>query len=197
MSAFSSAATRREGNPCVEPHDALDAAPHMPPKNAAPAAAPAPAASAPESPALSDYVRDAVREKAARDWQKLRARTEAFGAIEGLLGALATTERELATAAPIVLAAAPEVGLGSKIKKLRKAVDEAGALSRDVVEALGGAKSRASLEEARAAILDALRSAGLDESALDAPAPAPAAPPPAPEETPEPPAVGEAQPSAD
>lgn len=169
----------------------------MPPKNATPAAASAPVASAPESPSLSDYVRDAVREKAARDWQKLRARSEAFGAIERLLGTIAATERELAASAPVVLAAAPEAGLGSKIKKLRKAVDEASALSRDVVEALGGAKSRESLEEARRAILEALRSAGLDESALEAPAPPPVVAPPAPEETPEPPAVSEAQPSAE
>lgn len=140
----------------------------MPPKNAPPAASP-------QSPALSDYVREAVREKAARDWQRLRQRSEAFAAIEQLLGALAATERELAESAPVVLSAAPEAGLGSKIKKLRRAVDEASSLSRDIVEALGGATSRASLEEARNAILDALRSAGLDESALDAPKPAPQA----------------------
>jgi len=139
----------------------------MPPKNVAPAAA------SPQSSALSDYVREAVREKAARDWQRLRLRSEAFGAIERLLGALAATERELAECAPVVLAAAPESGLGSKIKKLRRTVDEASALSRDIVEALGGATSRESLEEARRAILDALRSAGLDESALDAPKAAP------------------------
>lgn len=167
----------------------------MPPKNATPAAASAP--SAPEGPALSDYVRDAVREKAARDWQKLRARSEAFGAVERLVDALAAAERELAASAPVVLAAAPEAGLGSRIKKLRKAVDEASALSRDVVEGLGGAKSRESLDEARRAILDALRSAGLDESALEAPAPAPVVAAPPPEETPEPPAVSEAQPSAE
>lgn len=165
----------------------------MPPKNAPPAAASAPTSTA-DGPPISDFVREAVREKATRDWQRLRAKSEAFAAIERLLAALSTTERELLASAPAVLAGAPEAGLGSKVKKLRKAVDEASALSRDVVEALGGAKSRESLEEARRAILEALRSAGLDETALEAPAPVP--PPPAIEDTPEPPAVSEAQPTS-
>ncbi len=166
----------------------------MPPKNAAPAT---PAASAPQSPPLSDYVREAVREKAARDWQRLRQRGDAFGAIERMLATLAATERELAECAPVVLAAAPEAGLGSKLKKLRRTVDEASALARDIVDALGGATSRESLEEARGAILDALRSAGLDEPALDAPRPesAAAAAAAADADAGEPLATGEAEPS--
>ncbi len=147
----------------------------MPPKNAA-TSAPAPAV-APAAPPLSDYVREAVREKASRDWQRLAQRSEAFGAIERLLENIAATERELAVSAPVVLAAAPEAGLGSKLKKLRRAVEDATGLSRDIVDALGGASSRESLEEARRAILEALRSAGLDEAALEAPTAVPEAAP--------------------
>jgi hypothetical protein len=154
----------------------------MPPKNAATAAAPTPAApvtppspAAGANPVISDYVREAVREKATRDWQRLQQRTVAFAAIEQLLAALATTERAIAESGPIILAAAPDVGLGSKIKKLRRAVDEAGMLSQEIVGALGGATSREALEEERSAIREALRSAGLDESALEAPKPPPVA----------------------
>lgn len=168
----------------------------MPPKNAATTASAA--ATAPQSPPVSDYVREAVREKASRDWQRLKQRSEAFGAIERLLKTLAATERELAEAAPAVLAAAPEAGLGSKIKKLRRTVDEASGLSRDIVDALGGATSRESLEEARRAILDALRSAGLDEAALDAPKARPDIAPAATadEDVAEPPATDEAAPTS-
>jgi hypothetical protein len=173
----------------------------MPPKNAAasaPAAAPTPPAPAPApaAPPVSDYVREAVREKASRDWQQLRQRSEAFGALERLLETLASAERELAVTAPIVLSAAPNAGLGSKIKKLRKTVDEATGLSRDIVHALGGATSRESLEEARRAILDALRSAGLDEAALDArPAVGEVAPAPTQEDAAEAPATDETAPA--
>jgi hypothetical protein len=124
---------------------------------------------------LSDFVRDAVREKAVRELAALDQQAAACGAIERASTGLQAVASELyaSTSAFPVLTSDP--GAMAKLKKLRKAVDDARALAGELAGSLDVAGKTDELATARAEILEALKTAGVDVEAVLA-AMAPAAP---------------------
>src|SRR5688572_15960818 len=89
------------------------------------------------APPLSDFVRDAIREKAARELRALDQRVEAFTGVERTRDALHALASDLTAAATSVTAVAGETGAAAKLKKLRKLVDDAHALATEIGDALG------------------------------------------------------------
>jgi hypothetical protein len=130
-----------------------------------------------KNPPLSDFVREAVREKALRELAALDQRAAACGAIERASTGLAAVATELYASTSAFPALTTDTAATAKLKKLRKAVDDARALAGELAESLGVASKSEELATARAEILDALRHAGVDVDAVIASATAPAAPP--------------------
>ncbi|MEI8257064.1 MAG: hypothetical protein WCJ30_15430 [Deltaproteobacteria bacterium] len=115
---------------------------------------------------MTDFMRDAVREKATRELAALTHRSEAFGGVERVRGGLHTVTADLAAAAPAIVAIAADAGVSLKLKKLRKIVEEAHMIATEIGDALGGDDSRDALAASKQAILDALKAAGLDPAAV-------------------------------
>jgi hypothetical protein len=129
-----------------------------------------------KNPPLSDFVREAVREKALRELAALDQRATACGAIERASTGLAAVATDLYATTSAFPALTTDTAATAKLKKLRKAVDDARALAGELAESLGVAAKSEELATARAEILDALRAAGVDVDAVMAAA-APVAPP--------------------
>lgn len=117
----------------------------------------------------SDFVREAIREKATRDLSSLTQRFEAFGGIERSRDSLFTVASELTTSAAAVAAVATDPTVATRVKKLRKLVDDAHVLATEIADALGIESQRDALAAARQSILEALKSAGIDPNVVVAP----------------------------
>jgi hypothetical protein len=115
---------------------------------------------------VSDFMREAVREKAARELAALTQRSDALGGVERARDGLHAVSSDLATAAPAVALIAAEAGVPAKLKKLRKLVEEAHVLATELGDALGVDNHRDAVAASRQSILDAMKSAGLDPSTV-------------------------------
>lgn len=115
---------------------------------------------------LSDFVRDAVREKALRELAALDQRAAACGAIERAhtgLSAVATDLYATTSALPFLTTDPSAI---AKLKKLRKVVDDALALATALAESLGVSQKAEELAASRQDILDALKASGVDVDAV-------------------------------
>jgi hypothetical protein len=115
---------------------------------------------------VTDFMREAVREKAAREMAALQQRADALGGVERARDALHAAGSDLAGAAPAVSAIAVDANVSAKLKKLRKLVEEAHLLATEIGDALGVENHQQTLATSRQSILDALKSAGLDASSV-------------------------------
>jgi hypothetical protein len=115
---------------------------------------------------VSDFVREAIREKAMRELGALTQRAEAFGGIERARDALHTVSSDLTAAASAVTALATDPSVTAKLRKLRKLVEDAHALATEVADALGVDGQRDALAASREAILEALEAAGIDPASV-------------------------------
>jgi hypothetical protein len=113
----------------------------------------------------TDYVRAAVSEKASKDLATLDQRSSAFTAIDDVRSAI----RSLVEEWPRTAGALAQPSNTARLRKLRKAIDDAQAIASEIAEAIGGEARRAELISERAAIVDALEKAGIDASSLNAP----------------------------
>jgi hypothetical protein len=115
---------------------------------------------------VSDFVRDAIREKAVRELGALTQRADTFGGIERARDALHTISSDLTSAASAATALATDASVTSRLKKLRKLVEDAYALATEVADTLGVDGQRDSLAASRRSILDALEAAGIDPTSV-------------------------------
>jgi hypothetical protein len=135
-------------------------------------AARANASSAPDDPSpapsaeLSPFVRDAIREKATRELAALDARAKAIEAatkahadIQSLIEAITEASPALAAGADVT------AGVPAKLKRLRKALDEASSTAEQIAEAIG-AEGVDGVREKRAEIEAALEAAGIARDEL-------------------------------
>ena len=115
---------------------------------------------------MSEFVREAIREKATRELNALNQRAHAFGGIDRSRDSLFTIAGDLATATSAVSAVSADAGVASKFKKLRKLIDDAHVLATEIADALGTDAQREALEAQREAVTEALRTAGIDPHTL-------------------------------
>jgi hypothetical protein len=118
--------------------------------------------------APSPFLQAAVREKAERDLAAIDRRVVAFDGVEKALDALVDLSTSLAESTPAIAQTAPEPTTVTKLKKLRKAVDEARALAEEIATTLDVRAQREGAVKARAEIIEALVAAGLDPATLSA-----------------------------
>ncbi|GAC1573838.1 MAG: hypothetical protein NVS3B20_24500 [Polyangiales bacterium] len=109
---------------------------------------------------VNEFVREAIREKAARELAALDQRTAAFDAAVNTRSTLDALSASLAGATPALVACADSQTI-SRLKKLRKAVDDATLLADEIASALGVDVHRAELDAQRAEIERALASVGI------------------------------------
>jgi hypothetical protein len=120
--------------------------------------------------AVSEFVREAVREKASKELVVLHQRVVALDGVERAKEAIGVVAGELVVTASAIAALAPDSALVTKLRKLRKAVEEAQTLSCEIAETLSIDEQRKTTEAARASILRALDDAGIHPDAVLAPA---------------------------
>lgn len=118
---------------------------------------------------MSEFIREAIREKASRDLHALEQRSHAFGGVDRARDSLFTIGTDLTAAANAVGAITTDAAVATKLRKLRKLVDDAHALATELADTLGTDSQRDSLESQRHAIHEALRAAGIDPDALATP----------------------------
>ena len=112
---------------------------------------------------MSEFVREAIREKATRELNALNQRAHAFGGIDRSRDALFTVAGDLAAASAAV---SSDAAVATKFKKLRKLIDDAHVLATEIADALGTDAQREALEAQRVAVTEALRAAGIDPQNL-------------------------------
>lgn len=115
---------------------------------------------------VSPYVQQAIREKAERDLAALDVRLSAFDGVERALDALVELSGQLAQATPAIAQTASDPNVVAKLKKLRRAVDDARALADDIAQSLDVGAQRAHVASTRGAIVEALQAAGIDPVTL-------------------------------
>jgi len=129
---------------------------------------------------VPSFVREAVREKATRELSDLHRRSSALSSlrrVQGSLEALAADLNQQSSLISGVIDEAPiqEVkvegrrvpqGHGAKLKKARRAVDEAKSLIDELAVALDVDSKLSVLGEAERSISSALLSAGIDPNSL-------------------------------
>ena len=115
---------------------------------------------------MSEFVREAIREKATRELNALNQRAHAFGGIDRSRDALFTVAGDLAAASAAVSAVSSDAAVATKFKKLRKLIDDAHVLATEIADALGTYAQREALEAQRVAVTEALRAAGIDPQNL-------------------------------
>lgn len=118
------------------------------------------------SPVVSPYLQQALREKAERDLAALDTRLSAYDAVDRALGTLVVLSEELGRATPSIAQAAPDQTVVTKLKKLRRAIDDARSFADEIAKSLGVDTERTRANEERQAIVDALAAAGIDASTL-------------------------------
>jgi hypothetical protein len=117
---------------------------------------------------ISPFVQQAIREKAQRDLAALELRVAAFDGLDRAQKALVELANTLAQASPAIAQTAADPAIASKMKKLRKVVDDARGLADEISTALDVSAQREATGAARSAIVDALVAAGIDPKALTA-----------------------------
>jgi len=115
---------------------------------------------------MSEFIREAVREKASRDLHALEQRSHAFGGVDRARDALFTVGTDLTAAANAISSITSDPTVATRLRKLRKLVDDAHALATELSDTLGTDGQRDSLESQRHAIHEALRAAGIEPEAL-------------------------------
>lgn len=118
---------------------------------------------------MSEFIREAIREKASRDLHALEQRSHAFGGVDRARDSLFTIGTDLTAAANAVGSITNDAAVATKLRKLRKLVDDAHALATELADTLGTDSQRDSLESQRQAIHEALRAAGIDPDAVTTP----------------------------
>jgi hypothetical protein len=118
---------------------------------------------------MSEFIREAIREKASRDLHALEQRSHAFGGVDRARDSLFTIGTDLTAAANAVGSITNDAAVATKLRKLRKLVDDAHALATELADTLGTDSQRDSLESQRQAIHEALRAAGIDPDAMATP----------------------------
>lgn len=116
---------------------------------------------------MSEFIREAIREKATRELNALNQRAHAFGGIDRSRDALFTVAGDLAAATSAVSAVSTDAAVATKFKKLRKLIDDAHVLATEIADALGTDAQREALESSRQAVTEALRAAGIDPTSLN------------------------------
>lgn len=119
-----------------------------------------------KQPPMHAFLQQAVREKAERDLAALDTRLSAFDGVDKALSTLVELSTELAQSTPAIAQTAPDPAVVAKLKKLRRAVDDARALAEEISGALDAPQQRAEASRARSEILEALVAAGLDPATL-------------------------------
>jgi hypothetical protein len=119
-----------------------------------------------KSPPVSEFVRAAIREKASRELLVLQQRETAFEGMGRAQRDLSELSVHLATTASALAALPPDAHVLTKVRRLRKAVEEASALSTEVAEALAVGDQREIIATARGEILRAMAEVGLDPDAI-------------------------------
>ncbi len=119
------------------------------------------APSRPAPLALSGFVRDAIREKAARELAALGASLDAFGRLLSVASALGAASSDLTALLGGLSAIAADSGTIGRAKKLRKLLDEARDAAESLVEATGVEQRRIEAEEKRQMLLSELDQAGI------------------------------------
>jgi hypothetical protein len=114
-----------------------------------------------------DFLKDAVREKAERDLAALDTRRTAVDAIAQASADVAVLANLLAQATPAIASTAADAAAIARLKKLRRALDEARVHADDLALALDVEAQRSVLVEARQAIHAALRAAGIEPAGVD------------------------------
>jgi len=115
---------------------------------------------------VTDFMKQAVREKATRELAALTQRSDALGGVERVRDGLQGVAAEIATATPAVIAITGDTTVPAKLKKLRKLVEESVALATELGNALGVDNHRDAVAASRQAILDALKSADIEASSV-------------------------------
>ncbi len=115
---------------------------------------------------MSPYLQQALREKAERDLASLDVRLSAFDAVDRALDTLVVLSEELGRATPAIAQIAPDPTVTTKLKKLRRAIDDARTFADEIAKSLSVGTERAVVQSERRAIVDALASAGIDASSL-------------------------------
>lgn len=115
---------------------------------------------------ISPYVQQALREKAERDLTALDVRLSAFDAVDRALDTLVVLSEELGRATPAIAQTAPDQAVITKLKKLRRAIDDARSFADEIAKALSVDTERTRVSEERRSIVDALSSAGIDPATL-------------------------------
>lgn len=118
------------------------------------------------SPSLSPYLQQALREKAERDLAGLDQRLSAFDAVDRALDALVELSSQLGQATPAIAQTAPDPGVVAKLKKLRRAIDDARVFADEIAIALDVKAQRKDAADARQSIVEALTAAGIDPTTL-------------------------------
>lgn len=115
---------------------------------------------------MSEFIKEAIREKATRELVTLRHREHAFGGIDRARDALFTVAADLTAAAGAVSQVSSDPAVTAKVKKLRKLVDDAHVLATEVADAIGTDGQRDALTAQKSAIIEALRTAGIDPESI-------------------------------
>jgi hypothetical protein len=115
---------------------------------------------------ISAYVQQALREKAERDLAALDTRLSAFDAVDRALDALVDLSSALGQATPAIAQAAPDPSVTARLKKLRRAIDDARGFAAEIATVLDVETQRGRLGDERRAIVEALSSAGIDAATL-------------------------------
>ena len=118
---------------------------------------------------MSKFIREPIREKPSRDLHALEQRSHAFGGVDRARDSLFTIGTDLTAAANAVGSITNDAAVATKLRKLRKLVDDAHALATELADTLGTDSQRDSLESQRQAIHEALRAAGIDPDAMATP----------------------------
>jgi hypothetical protein len=118
---------------------------------------------------MNDFVRQAIREKAERELAGLQQRLDAVGGVERARDSLHRVATDVTAAAGAYTGlATTDTSVASKLKKLKKLVEEAHAIATELGDVLGVDREREGLEAQRKEIMKALESAGIEPSAVGA-----------------------------
>lgn len=116
---------------------------------------------------MNDFVRQAIREKAERELAGLQQRLDAVGGVERARDSLHRVSSDVTAAAGAYAGlATTDTTIASKMKKLKKLVDEAHAIATELGDVLAVDREREGLEAQRKEITRALEAAGIDPSTL-------------------------------
>lgn len=116
---------------------------------------------------MNAFVKAAIKEKAERELAGLQQRLDAFGGVERSRDTLHRVASDVTAAAGAYAGmTTTDTSVSSRIKKLKKLVEDAHALATELCDTLGVDREREALEGQRREILKALEAAGIEPSAV-------------------------------